>query len=434
FRTPAINASGHTAFYARLSGAGVSNLNSEAIFSEGRGGGPKLVARAGNAAPGAPPEASRFGRFQEAFPTINSRGQTAFTARLENNRLAVFSESVNAGLTLQAMTGESFPGAEPGITLRIISDTSPVLNGDGDIAFAANLSNSKTNPSGPRAIFKKRSGEDLQLLAHEGAQAPGLAEGVLFGSQTSGVSINTRGEAAFFAQLNDESIPFSISGTFSEEGGSLSLINRERGAAGGVAYTAGVSHIINDGGYTAFFASGPNGTAIFGGVSSEGRTGVSELLFIGDAAPGFADGTKLRFFNNPSVNVHGQIAVQALLQGSGITAERDEAIFAQDSSGEFQLIISEGGVIDVSEDSDASDIRTVAELMFARLTGNADGRPSGFSDRGELSFYASFTDGTSGIFVSDVVAIPEPTAQVLGLVAGLFALACPRRHFVRLVK
>ena len=54
------------------------------------------------------------------------------------------------------------------------------------------------------------------------------------------------------------------------------------------------------------------------------------------------------------------------------------------------------------------DFRTVNSLGFTANTGNGDGRPSGFNDLGQLGFFASFTDGSQGIFVSNLVAIPDP--------------------------
>jgi hypothetical protein len=38
------------------------------------------------------------------------------------------------------------------------------------------------------------------------------------------------------------------------------------------------------------------------------------------------------------------------------------------------------------------------------LTNGSDGRPRGFNNVGQLAFWASFTDGTQGVFVSNAVA------------------------------
>ncbi len=91
------------------------------------------------------------------------------------------------------------------------------------------------------------------------------------------------------------------------------------------------------------------------------------------------------------------------------------------------LIAREGDLLDV-EDGPGTDFRTISRLLFFDFsnTGNGDGRASSFNDLGQLVFSASFTDGTQGIFVSDLVAIPEPTSVVLGAI-GLFGLLARRR-------
>jgi hypothetical protein len=55
-----------------------------------------------------------------------------------------------------------------------------------------------------------------------------------------------------------------------------------------------------------------------------------------------------------------------------------------------------------------SDFRTVSTVTLGSLqqeagSGNEDGRPSTFNDHGQVAFLASFTDGSSGVFVSDAM-------------------------------
>jgi hypothetical protein len=50
------------------------------------------------------------------------------------------------------------------------------------------------------------------------------------------------------------------------------------------------------------------------------------------------------------------------------------------------------------------DFRTLSDLNFATASGNSDGRSSGFNNLGQLVFWASFTDGSQGVFVSNAVA------------------------------
>jgi hypothetical protein len=60
-----------------------------------------------------------------------------------------------------------------------------------------------------------------------------------------------------------------------------------------------------------------------------------------------------------------------------------------------------------------NDFRKISSLDFAANSGNGDGRQSGFNDRGQIAFAAFFMDGSSGVFVSDVVAVPEPGGYAL---------------------
>jgi hypothetical protein len=69
----------------------------------------------------------------------------------------------------------------------------------------------------------------------------------------------------------------------------------------------------------------------------------------------------------------------------------------------------------------------VSGIGFTSATGNADGRPSGFNDLGQISFVAFFTDGTSGVFVSRAVAVPEPSTLVAACVALGYAMGFLRR-------
>jgi hypothetical protein len=76
------------------------------------------------------------------------------------------------------------------------------------------------------------------------------------------------------------------------------------------------------------------------------------------------------------------------------------------------------------------DFRIIYSLDFIGGTGNGDGRPSGFNNRGQLAFHARFTDDSRGIFVSNVVAIPEPNSLLL-LALGLVGAYLSQRPTVR---
>ena len=107
-----------------------------------------------------------------------------------------------------------------------------------------------------------------------------------------------------------------------------------------------------------------------------------------------------------ALNAHGQIAFQSPLTDASL------GIWGTDTGGHLREVVRTGDLLQLAP----GDARTVAALSFLGGSGNADGRPSGFSDNGDVTFWASFTDGSSGVFVSNVLATPEPGTLVL---AGL---------------
>jgi hypothetical protein len=50
------------------------------------------------------------------------------------------------------------------------------------------------------------------------------------------------------------------------------------------------------------------------------------------------------------------------------------------------------------------DFRTISELNRTDHNANSNGWPSAFNNLGQIAFWASFTDGSQGIFVSNKVA------------------------------
>jgi hypothetical protein len=100
------------------------------------------------------------------------------------------------------------------------------------------------------------------------------------------------------------------------------------------------------------------------------------------------------------MNAAGQTAFQGR---AGVDSLGDSGIWATDVNGTLQLVVRAGDTLEVAP----ADFRTIWYVDFVAdsqgETGNEDGRASGFNDRGQIAFEAHFTDGTSGIFVSDAV-------------------------------
>ncbi len=144
------------------------------------------------------------------------------------------------------------------------------------------------------------------------------------------------------------------------------------------------------------------------------------ILREGDLAPGTSEpfvlgGTSVDY----SLNKLGQVAVEASVGGKN-------GIWATDSENNLQLIAIEGQSLALGP----NDTRVVAQL-FTRLSLSVAARStnssslSNFNDRGQLAFSVVFTDGTQGLFVSNLVAIPEPATWLL-VVGGAF-VGCTRR-------
>ena len=127
--------------------------------------------------------------------------------------------------------------------------------------------------------------------------------------------------------------------------------------------------------------------------------------------------SKLFFFSN---NDHGQTAFKTQLTGTGVRHTNDTGIFAQDLGGNLHLVAREGDLLDISDDSVRHDFRRIKDLGFSEK--------SGFNNAGQLAFWAEFTEGTSGVFVSNLVVVPEPNSLAL-LAFGRVAMLRQFRRF-----
>jgi hypothetical protein len=120
----------------------------------------------------------------------------------------------------------------------------------------------------------------------------------------------------------------------------------------------------------------------------------------GDLAPGTTSGVRFSDLYLPALNSAGQTAFRGVLTGSGVTASNNLGIWATDQDGALQLIVRTGAQLEVAP----GIFRTISDLAFVENTGNSDGRASGFNNLGQLVFWARFTNGSQGVFVSSSVA------------------------------
>jgi hypothetical protein len=382
------NETGNMVLRTSLEGPGVSGTTNFATYLK-TSTGLHSMWRRGDPAPGL--SNSNFGAL--SYIVLNNSDQVAFRCNVTN--ISSFdNDSIWRGkvgqLDLAAKAG-TFPGTNTGTTFR-----EPVLNDDGIVALSVPNS----------GIWVGQPG-NMQAVALGTDVAPGTPSQT-FGSLLDPV-INSFGHVAFFSSLDGGG-----SGIWSNRAGALSLIARTGEQAPsmpeGVQFLQPTVPVLNDVDRVLFRGSLATGgdvtTANDTGLWSDTSGALQLVIREGDVAPGTSSGVLFGQFDTNShvLNADNQIAFLGRLTGTDVTTANDVGIWATDSTGEIQLIAREGNPLEVSP----GDTRTIKELMFFSGTGNADSRPSGFNDAGQLAYWARFTDNSEGLFVSYAVAESIP--------------------------
>jgi hypothetical protein len=427
---PVLNAAGQLAFYGAR-GDGIGGVDSGAWIEQF--GSLSLIALDGNPAPGTAGGVSFHGLIN-GLVLLNASGHTAFKSFVagnginDTNDIGLWSTS-SGSLALVAREGDPAPDAPLGALFNSLSE--PVMNDAGSVAFAASTT------GGVFGIWSGVPG-NVHLLIRDGVDAPGTGSGVKFGLGFNEPSLNGAGQIAFTASLAGNGVNNANDrGVWAQGAGGLELIARKGspapGTGSGVVFAGLHPPVINAVGETAF-NSGLSGT----GVDSTNNTGIwagisgnlDLIVRSGTQASGTPVGAKYDHFGDPVLNAAGQVAFTGNLSlptvsrdgtvtggGGGVDSTNDIGIWATDLNGVLQLIAREGDLLEVAP----NDFRKIASLIFAKDTGNGDGRHSGFNDRGQIAFAAFFTDGFSGVFVSNLLVVPEPSACAIlaGLVVGL---------------
>ena len=257
------------------------------------------------------------------------------------------------GLRLVVRAGQRPP--EFPATARFASfEEQPVMNNRDDIAFVATVAGPDFDSGNDRGIFSG-SDDNLELVAFAGFSAFGLEDGVKFGRVFGQPVINSLGRTAFRAQIVGPGVNLNHDLSVWSEG------------LGGI-------HLVARGGQN---APGTGEGVIFGG-----------------------DAKFQRRFTDPAINSAGQTAFLATLSGPGVNESNREGIWAEDRNRGLQLIAREGDKIEVAP----GDSRTISNLCCFDGVGNEDGRGITINDFGQVRFLAEFTDRSTGVFVSNLVA------------------------------
>ncbi len=433
-------------FKALLSGPKITVENRESIWLD-RHGALTLVARAADEAPD-PTKARRFLRF-ESPAAVNGDGKMAFFARTRDKELEVVQDSgfyalsTNGLASIAAAAGSAISN-ESGVVFNAQSFEAPfaddpVVNAAGVTVFRGFIEGPGVNETNMNGLWQYDPHSGLRLLLRGGDAAAGIP-GATFVSFPSIPTINNKGDTAFLAFYHPannaarESSAIQSSTTeqtihmgmwMRHSSGELQSLFKlgddAPGVAGDAQFVDVFDPVMNGAGRIAIVAA-IDGTAVTptsevgiwsNGLSADG--GLELIARQGDSAPGNT-GMVFGVFLEPSMNAPGQTAFMATGYDPAMPLGMSQTvgIWGEDRSGVLRLVVESGQLLEVAP----GDVRQVASVSFASETGGQDGKPRGLNDAGQLAFHATFVDGSSGIFVSSVLTVPEPHSWSLLLGAA----------------
>jgi hypothetical protein len=438
FGIPVVGGSGHVAFIANLTGGS----SPQGIFV-GAPGALQTVVLQGTAAPAG----GNYGSFSSQPVVVNGSGQVTFYADLTGGSSTGGSFlAVSGSVQTVALKGTAAPAGGNYTGLG-----TPALSASGQVAFQSALSGPETE-----GIFAGVPGA-LQTVAIRGAPAPG---GSTYG-QLNGVKMNSAGQVGFegVRSIGDTGLFFGTPGAIQ----AVALQGSPAPGGGNYGLLGSAPELSSTGLLT--FRAGLTGTfathAIFAGAPGALQTIASQ----GSDAPSPAG--SYSNLGNPVINASGQVAffstltspsshgifvgtpgsVQALaLQNTpapsgGTFSSIDEYSLILNASGQVAFVgtttvrglyvgvpgalvrvVAEGDMIDL-DPGPGSDLRQVATngLGFNSLHTGRSGWGRSFTDSGILVYRLTFTDGTSGVFTSQITPVPEPGACLAAAACGLAA-------------
>lgn len=425
-----LNNHGHVAWIASASG----------ISSGGRGvwsnasGSMQLVARHG--------DSLAVGSLQSNLDEIwriglDDYGRTVFHSTVSSTprHQAIWREEAGQ-LSFVASTRTQAPGMPDGTAFLWRNFIAMSTNRVGDVAISAVVTDQPDGPpnrSTGQGIWSDASGA-LQLVVRNGAPFPPGAPGEIFTSQyvatQDPVALNDHGQIAHVAGLQGATVtPQNDSAIVVHANTGVELFLREGDAAPGTEigtlFTGFHLPRLNNAGLIAFTGLVNSTNEKRSGIWSGAKHDLQLVARENAPAPGTSPQVVFSYLasdSQPALNDAGQVAFAARLRGPDVNASNDVGIWGLDPLGVLTLIAREGDAIEVAP----SDFRIVQGLNLSSSDPNVI-MPVHLNARGQVAFHARFTDGSQGIFLSNALAVPEPTA--IGLLLSLMLLKprCPRR-------
>jgi hypothetical protein len=428
---------GHIAFYGDLES---STRIYDGIWST-KAGTLELVAKPGIQQEGG--LAGRFIQFQTFLPgpAIDRSGNVAFHSEVQG-AASILSDRSDS-LAVEVRVGGAAHGTT-GVYRSLVGVLA--MSSAGDLLFSGVVEDGDKLTTG----IWVDTGSGLSPLIDDHQSVPDMpsSEFATIGPGSGGVafhipSINRNGEVAFVGRLKTDVGGVTADdnvGIWAESDGAFNLVARTGDSPANVpseVFGSFAQVQLSQSGeltFTAWLRS-PDGTSDPARDRSifVTRAGALELVAReGNEAPTTDLDTTFKELGWSWINGRGQVAFQASLDSDANPASGIlDSLWATSLTGELRLIARRGDLMDVDSGSgvDLREIATVGLGGFLEASAGAEsGWPSAFNDRGQIAFVATFTDGASGAFVSNLVAIPEPGGAVMLTAAWGVMMAAARQQ------
>jgi hypothetical protein len=376
-------------------------------------GSSRVVAAHGSPAPGFDPPATFYSDYDFSPISLNNSGDIAFSGAVQVAR-GLWREQ---GGVLKRVAKSGSPAVDDPHHREFNHFWNPILNDGGQTLFYTDVLVNNPHPANePGGIYLADAAGGLQRIVGPGDQL----------STDRGTISALSANSYYFSATNDVIIEVGASGI-----GWMHLMK----TPAGFRTLAAVGDAVGD--EQIFFFRGGVQTA------NDGTTAYHAAMIEGDAIPNqtFAfikdlpgeppvviarteslapdSGDEISALEGLRLNDIGQIAFSARLRDSGTDTAIGLGLWLEDLAGDLRLVAKSGQSIDVDPGL-GIDLRTISSSAFTF-------GPLGFgirelNDRGELLFSATFTDGTTGLFVVSHNGVPEPGTSFLSTMAAFVIL------------
>ncbi|HEX5010329.1 MAG TPA: choice-of-anchor tandem repeat NxxGxxAF-containing protein [Planctomycetota bacterium] len=418
-----LNTAGELAFGTRLIGGDVCDCNGDGILDNDSAmyrlgaGGLHLLARADGQVPGEVP-GLKFDLLV-GQPLIAENGTLVSffvfkgTGVTSSNGVGIMSAAEGGELAMAFREGTPMPGFPAGTIIG--TPGRPFVGPADDFSFFAHLKGPGIGLTNDEVLLRLQGGV-LQLVAREGdTLANGdvlgnpFVQGAFFNHSLRGgdadafCSLLAHGGSAVLRDMDGELVEVARSGaqapglpagtTFQKFGDFVSNKPLQLGADGRVVFMARLDALPPA--TESLWIADPDGTLHLLARSGETPPAAPAGVTFGNGSGGL-----LPTFGPRALDASGRVAFSAHLTGPGLSFF-SRALYATDSSGTLRKVVQPGDQLDVQ--GDGNELRTVADVAFDNDADTLEGYNGPvFGQGGRLVFRVSFTDGSEGLFASDI--------------------------------